>query len=330
MIWFEKHDVARNELLELKVDDLYKAGLPFLVAKKLETQLMQLRRPFTFKLIMMKSVDRKGLKSIDDNCDAPKVIISLSYIHTNQHYRINAFHLKAVTINAIKSQRRPFIFKLIYNDEDEPLERFEKYSLYNDDDFNGKDTINAIKKPNKTFYIQAYNGEGELLERFETYTMYNKDDFRDFLKAVNGKAINHNSEVIRSLSQIRPNQHYRINDSYLKKEATWSIIEDQTMEEETLLAVQNALIEKINGPTKIFSKLVMFDQEGKSLIEWDVILICEDRVFLCEAKHYMTLKRIYNLVRRLQDFPKKKKLEAISDLEFKQLLRKQYIGVVCG
>ncbi|KAF0458565.1 hypothetical protein F8M41_000952 [Gigaspora margarita] len=51
-VWFEKHDVARNELLELKVDDLYKAGLPFLVAKKLETQLMQLRKPFTFKLII--------------------------------------------------------------------------------------------------------------------------------------------------------------------------------------------------------------------------------------------------------------------------------------
>ncbi|KAF0458564.1 hypothetical protein F8M41_000951 [Gigaspora margarita] len=170
----------------------------------------------------LKAVDGKGLKSIDDNCDSPKVIRSLSYIHANQHYRINAFHLKAVTINAIKKLKKTFYIQA-YNDEDEPLERINASHLT-------EDTINTIKKPNMTFYIQAYNDEGEPLESEAT-------------------------KVIRSLSQIRPNQHYRINeDSYLKKEATWSIIEDQTMEEETLLAIQNALIEKINGPTKIFSK----------------------------------------------------------------------------
>ncbi|CAG8714427.1 20038_t:CDS:2, partial [Gigaspora rosea] len=80
----------------------------------------------------------------------------------------------------------------------------------------------------------------------------------------------------------------------VKKGVTWSKVDDQAMEEETLLAVQNALIEKINGPTKIFLKR----------------------------------KHINNLVSRLKEF--QKKLEATSDLEFKQLLRKQYIGVACG
>ncbi|KAF0458566.1 hypothetical protein F8M41_000953 [Gigaspora margarita] len=395
---FEKHDVTGNELLEMKVNDLYNAGLPFLLAKKLEIAINAIKKTFYiqdyndegellekfYRCSMsdeddfrdfLKTVGGKGLESIDDNSEAPRVIRSLRHIRPNQHYRINAFHLTAVTSNAIKKQKKTFYIQA-YNDEDGPLERFEKYTMYSEDDFHdfltavdGKglesiddnneapkvirslrhihpnqhykinaphiteDTINAIKKPKKTFYIQAYNREGEPLERFETYTMYNEEDFCDFLKAINGtglESINDNGEVItviRSLSQIRPNQHYRINASYLKKRATWSIIEDQAMEEETLLAVQNALIEKINGPTKIFSKRVMFDQEGKSLIKWDGILICEDRVFLCEAKHNMTLNRIYNLVRRLQEFPKK--LEATSDLEFKQLLRKQYIGVAC-
>ncbi|KAF0561595.1 hypothetical protein F8M41_022510 [Gigaspora margarita] len=132
------------------------------------------------------------------------------------------------------------------------------------------------------------------------------------LKAVDGKgleSIDDNGEVpkvIRSLRHIHPNQHYRIKASHLtavKKGVTWSKVEDQAMEEETLLAVQNALIEKINGPTKIFSKRVMFDQEGNH--QWSGMECC-----------------------RLKEFPNK--LEATSDIEFKQLLRKQYIGVACG
>ncbi|RIB16366.1 hypothetical protein C2G38_1970473 [Gigaspora rosea] len=229
----------------------------------------------------LKTVDGIGLESIDDNSEAPKVIRFLRHIRPNQHYR--------------------------------------------------------IKTTKKTFYIQAYNDEGEPLERLEEFTMYSENNFSGFLKAVDGKgleSIDDDSEtpkVINSLRHIRPNQHYRINASHLtavKKGVTWSKVEDQAMEEETLLAVQNALIEKINGPTTIFPKRVMFDQEGKPLMEWDGILVCEDSVFLCEAKHNMTLKHINNLVSRLKEFPNK--LEATSDLEFKQLLRKQYIGVACG
>ncbi|CAG8815717.1 10077_t:CDS:2, partial [Gigaspora rosea] len=153
------------------------------------------------------------------------------------------------------------------------------------------DTINAIKKPEKAFYIQAYNDEGELLERFEKFTMYNEDDLRGFLKAVDKR--DWNPLIIIAKPQMSLDQR------------------------RTLLAVQNALIEKINGPTKIFSKRIMFDQEGKPLMEWDVILVCEDRVFLYEAKHNMTLRNF-------------QKTQVTSDLEFKQFLRKQCIGVACG
>ncbi|CAG8680179.1 15588_t:CDS:2 [Gigaspora margarita] len=355
-VGFEKHGIAENVLLELKADDLYKAGE---LLERFKEYTMYDKDDFHD---FLKAVDGKGLESIDNNSEVPKVIRFLRHIRSNQHYRINASYLKKKTF-----------YIQAYNDEGEPLERFEEFTMYNEYDL--RDFLKA------NFYIQAYNDEGEPLERFEEFTMYNEDDLRDFLKAVDGKgleSIDDNSEVpkvIRSLRHIHPNQHYRINASYLKKKTftfkpiimkavdgkglesiddngevpkvirslrhihpnqhyrikashltavkkgvTWSKVEDQAMEEETLLAVQNALIEKINGPTKIFSKRVMFDQEGNH--QWS------DRVFLCEANHNMTHNHIYKLANRLKEL--QNKLEATSDIEFKQLLRKQYIGVSCG
>ena len=55
------------------------------------------------------------------------------------------------------------------------------------------------------------------------------------------------------------------------------------------------------------------------IIKWDEIIVCDNEVFLLESK---------NLVKQLNEFPNK--LEAIDSAEFKQLVRKEYIGVVCG
>ncbi|CAG8582045.1 3977_t:CDS:2, partial [Ambispora gerdemannii] len=167
-----------------------------------------------------------------------------------------------------------------------------------------KELENTVKQlSGKTIYVQAYDDEGELLEKFEEYTMHSENDLHTFLKRVDGKgleSIDDNNEVpkvVTSLKYIRPNQYYRINASHLtavKKQVVWSKVEDQAMEEETLLAVHNALTEKIKAPTKIFPKR----------------------------------KHIFKLIGRLKEFPKK--LEATTDLEFKQLLGKQHIGVACG
>ena len=48
--------------------------------------------------------------------------------------------------------------------------------------------------------------------------------------------------------------------------------------------MQNTLSENMTEPVKTFSKFVMNDQEGKPLMEWDGILICNDKAFFCEAK----------------------------------------------
>ncbi|CAJ0749591.1 4498_t:CDS:1, partial [Entrophospora sp. SA101] len=50
-------------------------------------------------------------------------------------------------------------------------------------------------------------------------------------------------------------------------EVTWSKVKDQAMEEGTLLAIQNALNEKIKASIKIYSNRVMNNQEDKPLME---------------------------------------------------------------
>ncbi|CAG8822502.1 7228_t:CDS:2, partial [Gigaspora rosea] len=174
-------------------DDLYKAGLPFLVAKKLKNTINAIKQKKTFYIQayddkgeplesfetytmyneddfhdFLMAVDGKGLESIDDNSEVPEVIRFLKHIRPNQHYRI-------------KQTKKTFYIQA-YNYEGEPLESFEPCTI--------------IKQTKKTFYIQAYNNEAEPLESFEPYTTYNEDDFRDFLKAVDGiglESIDNNS-----------------------------------------------------------------------------------------------------------------------------------------
>ena len=118
---FEKYQVTGSMLLELKADDLYKAGLPFLIAKKLEDIIKPIVPKKTIyiqayndegeplekfeKYTMhdeddlrnfLKSVEGKGLESIEDNNEIPNVITSLRDINNNQYYRINSIYLTAV------------------------------------------------------------------------------------------------------------------------------------------------------------------------------------------------------------------------------------------
>ncbi len=95
---------------------------------------------------------------------------------------------------------------------------------------------------------------------------------------------------------IRPNQKYAFYITVIKKGVVWSKVEDQAIEEKTLLVVQNALSKLYKAPVKVFPKRIMFDQEGKPLMEWDGILTFGDKVFLCESKHKMTHVSINELI----------------------------------
>ena len=80
-----------------------------------------------------------------------------------------------------------------------------------------------------------------MLEGFNKYSMRDQNEFSTFLKRVEAQGLEHVDDpdrVITSLKDISTNNYYRISAShltYIRKEITWSQIEDQAMEKETLL-----------------------------------------------------------------------------------------------
>ncbi|GET54536.1 hypothetical protein GLOIN_2v1738467 [Rhizophagus irregularis DAOM 181602=DAOM 197198] len=110
----------------------------------------------------------------------------------------------------------------------------------------------------------------------------------------------------------------RISDNdEITKDVDWSQIEDKAVEDETLLAVKNFLNKMFKLTVEIFPHRIMYKNQ-ESIMEWDGILTCDNKVFLLETKHKMTAKHIENLINRLSEF--QNKLLITDSLEFKKLL----------
>ncbi|RIA92775.1 hypothetical protein C1645_691320 [Glomus cerebriforme] len=166
--------------------------------------------------------------------------------------------------------------------------------------------------------------------------MYNDNDYRLFLKSFEANGLERLSDtdeitkVITSLEKIEPGERYQIVASHItaiRKNVTWSQIEDKAIEDETLLAVKNFLNKMFKLTVEIFPHRIMYKNK-QSIMEWDGILTCDNKVFLLETKHKMTAEHIENLINRLSEF--QNKLEITDSLEFKKLLGKQHVGVACG
>src|SRR3954469_23162971 len=126
--------------------------------------------------------------------------------------------------------------------------------------------------------------------------MYNDNDYRHFLKSfeANGlERISDNNEapkVITTLENIEPGERYQIVASHItaiRKNIAWSQIEDKAMEDETFLAVKDFLNKEFKLTVEVFPHRTMYKNK-ESIMEWDRILICDNKVFLLEAKHQMT------------------------------------------
>lgn len=79
----------------------------------------------------------------------------------------------------------------------------------------------------------------------------------------------------------------------IRKDVDWSQIEDKAVEDETLLAVKNFLNKMFKLTVEIFPHRIMYKNQ-ESIMEWDGILTCDNKVFLLETKHKMTAVCIKN------------------------------------
>ena len=126
--------------------------------------------------------------------------------------------------------------------------------------------------------------------------MYNNDQFEKFLRRTEANGLQLLSDnrkspaVATTLEEIIQGETYQIDAPYLtavKKEITWSKVEDKAMEDKTTLAVRDFVSERFKLPVEIFPTRTMYNDKD-AIMEWDGIVICENKVFLLESKHNMT------------------------------------------
>ncbi|RIA84272.1 hypothetical protein C1645_742464 [Glomus cerebriforme] len=218
---------------------------------------------------------------------------------------------------------------------------FGIYYLYNFYQRKKKGYANANKNRNKVdfkqiFYIQEYDEEGHPCQKFCKYKLDNQEEFLHLLKRLDAKGLllmddNDDSNVITSLFDIITNQQYRVVAAHpfvIKNKVTCMQIEDKIMEKEILITIKDTLNKYVKIPFEIFSDRILKDQNGVTIMKSDGILVSDEYVFLCEAKHEVVIENINNLVQQLQEFPSK--IQQANDPTFKLLLRKKRFGVACG
>ncbi|CAB5385878.1 unnamed protein product [Rhizophagus irregularis] len=167
-----------------------------------------------------------------------------------------------------------------------------------------------------TIWIKYNNEQAIILRKHEATVDLESDEIVDQSFANTAKA----PIQVFTTEKIEPGERYQIvafHITTIRKDVDWSQIEDKAVEDETLLAVKNFLNKMFKLTVEIFPHRIMYKNQ-ESIMEWDGILTCDNKVFLLETKHKMTAKHIENLINRLSEF--QNKLVITDSLEFKKLL----------
>ena len=133
---------------------------------------------------------------------------------------------------------------------------------------------------------------------------------------------------ITKFKQLIDGEKYNVFSRYEKSfadQVRWQQVEDKAMEQETLLAMKRFLINHLGlSVTEMPTDILGLD--GKTIIqEWDAVFKAHDVLYLCEAKHNMTLKQVNKTFERIQKF---KGFKMNAQAEFRQV--KKVVGVLCG
>jgi hypothetical protein len=120
------------------------------------------------------------------------------------------------------------------------------------------------------------------------------------------------------------NVYSRYEQSFVQKKRRHQI-EDKAMEKETLLAMKSFLINHV-GHSVIEMPTDIMGSDGKTIVqEWDAVFKVDDVLYLCVAKHNMTLKHLLELPQRIKLF---NKIRADAQDEFLKV--NKIVGVLCG
>lgn len=230
--------------------------------------------------------------------------------------RLNSFSIDEITIHQSK-EHAAF-------EPDELLKNISSFGLSAKTPLFVKPTV-----PTKTIFIQEVDEEYRPIESFTKATVESDADV-DRIIGKKGEAlykISNPNERITKFKQIEDGEKYNVYSRYLKSfsdEVRWQQMEDRAMEEEVSLAMKNYLLKNLGFSVMEMPTDIM-GSDGKIKQEWDGAFKVEDVLYLCEAKHVMTLDKVLKIPDRIKKFWE---LQPYAQSEFRNI--KNVVGVACG
>jgi hypothetical protein len=182
----------------------------------------------------------------------------------------------------------------------------------------------------KTIFVQDIDEECRPVDSFTKVVVENNDDLKQIYEG-KGSALyqlTNPKDRVTKFKQLIDGEKYNVYSRYEQsfvEEKRWQQIEDKAMEEETLLAMKRFLLNHL-GSSVIEMPTDILGSDGKTSVqEWDAVFKVDDVLYLCEAKHNMTLKQVNKLPDRIKLF---KEFRADAQEEFLKV--NKIVGVLCG
>jgi hypothetical protein len=191
-------------------------------------------------------------------------------------------------------------------------------------------TQESITTTQKTIFVQDIDEECRPVDSFTEVIVENDVDLKQIFEG-KGSALyllSNPKKRITKFKQLIDGERYNVYSRYEQSfvdEVRWQQMEDQAMEQETYLAVKRFLVSQLGDsiadmPTDILGS------DGKTIVqEWDAVFRDGDVLYLCEAKHNMTLEQVNQLPERIKKF---KQFQADAQSDFHGA--KKLVGVLCG
>jgi hypothetical protein len=191
-------------------------------------------------------------------------------------------------------------------------------------------TQESITTTQNTIFVHDIDAECVPLDSFTEVIVENDVDLKQIFEG-KGSALyllSNPKKRITKFKQLIDGERYNVYSRYKQSfvdKVRWQQMEDQAMEQETYLAVKRFLVSQL-GDSVADMPTDILGSDGKTIVqEWDAVFRDGDVLYLCEAKHNMTLEQVNKLPERIKKF---KQFQADAQSEFHSA--KRLVGVLCG
>ena len=191
-------------------------------------------------------------------------------------------------------------------------------------------TQESITTIHKTIFVQEIDREWRPIDSFTKVVVENDGDLKEIFEG-KGSALyqlSNPKDRVTKMKQLIDGGKYNVYSRYEKSfvdEVRWQQMEDKAMEQETYLAVKKFLICQLGDSVADMPTDILGSDRKTVVQEWDAVFRDGDVLYLCEAKHNMTLEHVNKLPERIEKF---KQFQPDAQSEFHSA--KKLVGILCG